>query len=259
MFQSIKYLTFFMLPHLEYIRSYLAYLWSAVYTTDLTNIFNKVPFRKEACVDPPSISQNTVKTTENSNPPTQLSVYVNSYKDKLAVFSRYTRNYTDDPKESDWKHLLNSILMEYTPLGNVLMYYDSSKDSFVYFCDRIIPYECIDTVARRYVLTYNCTKIYVDSTNPDSVLRHSVVVTNPQTDQQEKTAGAKNVLESDKVFAKLKTYRAPKKETISYTDHKINRYTYGGKIANFLFLKKNNPTKSLSYGEFKNKTKQATN
>jgi hypothetical protein len=57
----------------------------------------------------------------------------------------------------------------------------------------------------------------------------------------------------DNVFVKLKTYRAPRKENTINTVHKINRYTYGGKMANFLFLKKNNPIKKLSYLDYKNK------
>ena len=182
-----------------------------------------------------------------------MDVYVRSYKDKLAMFSGYTRKYNDEPKEADWVHLLNAQLLEYTPLGNVLMYYDSSKDTFVYFSDRILPYECINTVARRYVVTYNCTKLYLDDVNPESSSCQTSVVTNLR-DSPSGTMDSVN----DKVFAKLKTYRTPKKETIIHTSQKINRFTYGGKLMNFLFLKKTVPTKTFKYSGFKYKKSVST-
>jgi hypothetical protein len=217
---------------------------------DIVSILTKLQFEGDNDSTNLLNAMDTVKEKQEpkkeQDQPNTMEIYVKSYRDKLSSFSGYTRNYEYEPKEDDWKHLLSSILMEYTPLGNVLMYYDSSKDSFVYFSDRIIPYECIDTVARRYVLTYNCTILYIDSSNPDSASKQSIVLTNPQSDLP--VTGMK-----DNVFVKLKTYRTPRKETTSNTLHKINRYTYGGKMANFLFLKKNNTTKPLSYLDFKNK------
>jgi hypothetical protein len=240
MFQLMFDRLLIVVPYWKIIQTYLCNTLGVLY--DMVYILTKLQFE---CNDDSNLLK-PVDIVEKKEKPTQMEIYVALYKDKLSSYSGYTRNYEYEPQEADWKHLLTSILIEYTPLGNVLMYYDSSKDSFVYFSDRNIPYECIDTVARRYVLTYNCTILYIDSSNPDSACKKSIVLTHPNTNQ--------SVTElKDNVYVKLKTYRAPRKENTINTIQKINRYTYGGKMANFLFLKKNNPIKKLSYLDYKNK------
>jgi len=50
-----------------------------------------------------------------------------------------------------------------TPKGRIIMYYDFEKESFIYHCDtKDVPYLYLETVARKYALTYHCKKIVVD-------------------------------------------------------------------------------------------------
>ena len=56
----------------------------------------------------------------------------------------------------------NNILFENTPTGNVLMYYDSKRTSFIYYADTAIPYRYLESVARKYVTTYHCLYLYID-------------------------------------------------------------------------------------------------
>ena len=58
--------------------------------------------------------------------------------------------------------LKNCYIMEYTPLGNVLMIYDSERNSFRYYSDNTIPYRYLEPVGRKYVKFYNCRPIFVD-------------------------------------------------------------------------------------------------
>ena len=61
------------------------------------------------------------------------------------------------------KSLQNCVLYETTSKGNIIMYYDHSNESFTYYCDtKDVPYLYLETVARRYVITYKCKKILVD-------------------------------------------------------------------------------------------------
>jgi hypothetical protein len=60
------------------------------------------------------------------------------------------------------EQLKNSILMERTPLGNVVMYYDNSRETFIYYSDSTIPYRYLEVVARKYVVTNRCKKLYID-------------------------------------------------------------------------------------------------
>ena len=57
--------------------------------------------------------------------------------------------------------LKNSFIMEKTPLGNVIMYYNVNRESFEYFSDSTIPYRFLEVVARKYVITFQCRFIYV--------------------------------------------------------------------------------------------------
>ena len=56
----------------------------------------------------------------------------------------------------------NNILFETTPTGNVLMFYDSKRTSFIYYADTAIPYRYLESVARKYVTTYHCLHLYID-------------------------------------------------------------------------------------------------
>ena len=58
--------------------------------------------------------------------------------------------------------LKNSILMENTPLGNVVMFYDNSRETFTFYSDSTIPYRYLETIGRKYVVMNNCKRIYVD-------------------------------------------------------------------------------------------------
>jgi hypothetical protein len=51
------------------------------------------------------------------------------------------------------------LVMDFTPQGNVLMSYNTDKESFEYFSDRTIPYAFLLTVARKYVLCFDCLSL----------------------------------------------------------------------------------------------------
>lgn len=55
------------------------------------------------------------------------------------------------------------ILMENTPNGNVLMLYDSTTSSFVYYSDKVIPHRFLDTVGRKYVVLFKCKNVFIES------------------------------------------------------------------------------------------------
>ena len=61
------------------------------------------------------------------------------------------------------KSLLNNVLFEATPKGNVIMYYDYDKESFNYYCDmKDISYLYLETVVRKYAINFNCKKLVVN-------------------------------------------------------------------------------------------------
>jgi hypothetical protein len=57
---------------------------------------------------------------------------------------------------------INNYVLETTPLGNIYMRYNHNKKSFEYFSNNTIPYRYLETVCRKYVMTYRCKALFVD-------------------------------------------------------------------------------------------------
>ena len=168
--------------------------------------------------------------------------------------------------------LKNNFVMEKTPLGNVIMYWNNSRESFEFYSDNTIPYRYLETVGRKYVKTFNCRQIYVDmefelneferkqKEKQDVILKLLEDKKKMELELEQNTSFNSN-LEKKDVFAKFKNYNkesgtgkvnrgaAPPKNSIpnnnmKKADEKVllkenaNRYTCEGRIANFNFLKK---------------------
>ena len=68
----------------------------------------------------------------------------------------------------DRLHILeNSVIIENTPVGSVLMHYKYKEDDktgmFHYYSNNTIPYGFLEVVARKYVVTFNCKRLYIDT------------------------------------------------------------------------------------------------
>lgn len=60
-------------------------------------------------------------------------------------------------------NLKQSILLEMTPVGNVVMFYNSQKETFDYYCDKIVPYRFLESVSRKYVSKFDCKIVRADT------------------------------------------------------------------------------------------------
>jgi hypothetical protein len=175
--------------------------------------------------------------------------------------------------------LINNMIMENTPLGNVIMTYDNNRETFNFYSDNMIPYRYLETVARKYVITYNCRPLYIDMEEELKIYEKKML---EQDENNEKTTQPP---ESKKnVFAKFKSYNTEgktghvgkvagpqnsvqNKDTGDKTKNrkiilkdKANRYSCQGKINNFSIIKR--PEKKLlskklvmTFADFKQKSK----
>ena len=167
--------------------------------------------------------------------------------------------------------LKNCFIMEYTPLGNVLMIYDIERESFKFYSDSTIPYRYLEVVARKYVKQFGCRPIFVDMEEELKLAEDKWDKERKEKDEKEEEERRKKeesikipkpIEERKNVFAKFKSYNkesgtghvntgAPPKNSIpnkkltsqqenekTLLKDKANRYTYEGKIANFSFIKK---------------------
>jgi len=163
----------------------------------------------------------------------------------------------------EFKH---SYVMEHTPLGNVLMFYNNKKGTFEYYSDNTVPYRYLETVARKYVKIHNCRTIYFDMEEELRNYEEKLIEKEKQEQiekmRQDNEATTTAFLPKKNVFAKFKEYNKdglsgrvntapPPKNSIpskNVTDNvnkqrillkeNANRYTFEGKISNFNMLQK---------------------
>jgi len=170
-----------------------------------------------------------------------------------------------EKKEQKEEGLKSSFVIEKTPLGNVAMYYNAKRESFTYFSDSTIPYRFLEVVARKYVLTFHCTELYIIMEEELKKYEKKLeeLEKQKQLEQEKQKAENKSGPVKKNVFAKFKSYnkeagsgrvnKAPppknsipqsKINTSSENSEKVilkenaNRYTFEGRFSNFNPLKK---------------------
>jgi hypothetical protein len=171
--------------------------------------------------------------------------------------------------EKKWR---SRILIENTPRGNVIMFYDIYKRGFSYYCDQaVMPYDIMNAVAMKYVLTFHCRDLFVDS----NVIPSSKPLDEKRNEEEDKTILNQNTVKNNnQAFAKFKTYNnATKKVGISpENDKTINCFLHLGASRNWSpILKKvkpnplngfqtdlipNSSNNKISYLDYKNKMKK---
>ncbi len=151
---------------------------------------------------------NASSDDENAN----IDPILYKYEDRKGIF--------DDPAniyEKQWK---SRVMYDYTPRGNVLMYYNPYTLAFTYHSDeQTIPYTILQKMAIKYVTMYRCKDFYIDPDNRP---------TNKMLDllqKEEDAMKSKNAKINDitkvvggntsggNVYASLKDYRSPSAST----------------------------------------------
>jgi hypothetical protein len=52
------------------------------------------------------------------------------------------------------------------------MSYNPDQETFDYYSDRVVPYRHLETIARKFIKTYHCSDIYVETKTKDSCNRY---------------------------------------------------------------------------------------
>ena len=100
------------------------------------------------------------------------------------------------------EQLATCVLLETTPVGNVIMTYNVKKEVFEYYSDCTIPYRYLDTACRKYVATFACKPLYVDMNEEVKV---SEAKTKLLRESKAKEKENKDPVKNKNVFAKFKT------------------------------------------------------
>jgi len=171
------------------------------------------------------------------------------YKQRLKEWKQrelpYSQKYTlrDDGEDGKQPDITN-IILEKTPEGYVAMRYNKDEAGFEYWSDKSIPYNHLETVARRYVNTFHCFDIYINRR------KHLQEKITRLTKEIKENIEAKKKLEEEKgsgdeveeevsVFAKLSKYnkkikdKSDEKEKLTKDDYvcdEANKYIQKGKF-----------------------------
>ena len=147
---------------------------------------------------------------------------MNSNIDKVFYFKEdYTKTMRDVNNELEvkWKQ---KTLIEQTPKGNIIMFYDPYKQGFSYYSDsQPISYAVLNAVAMKYVRIYRCRDFFVDDeTTPENEPSPFIqihMVEKKKTKDSDKNSSGKSMFK-DAPFAKLKNYKKDKQSDKKDTD-----------------------------------------
>jgi|GEM_PF-6137966 len=185
--------------------------------------------------------------------------------------------------ETVWRR---RVLMESTPRGLVIMYFNAYKRGFTYFADQSIPYALINAVAMKYVVLYFCRDFFIDEMETMDLILSPLIDLYEKDAFQKKPVGDKKGEKAidiksgpflkSKHFVQKSQLQASSGGSNMYTnvastgsasksepmkEYVKNRFVYEGKICNYSLLQKYDivkaakPSKKVSpikYSDFKN-------
>lgn len=129
--------------------------------------------------------------------------------------------------------LTNNFIMDLTPIGNVVMCYDSDKESFVYYSDNVVPYRFLEALSRKYVVTFSCKSLYVnmeeqlDDATPQVAETTTIV----------KPKKTKDIIASLKNPPKPQPQQQQQQQPSKKVKIRANRYSSMGRFSNFKIIK----------------------
>tara|TARA_B110000261_G_scaffold162601_1_gene206598 strand:- start:4166 stop:4807 length:642 start_codon:yes stop_codon:yes gene_type:complete len=163
-------------------------------------------------------------------------------------------------------------VLECTPNGNVFMKYNLDNESFDYWSDyKEIPFQHLETVARKYVNIFNCADLYLceeesgdreeDSDEDSDEDSEEDSEEDIEEDSEESEESEEESKESspvnqtppdDEIFAKFKNTEKMK-EIIQEETQLINKFRYKGKLVDILEFKqrKKEEPKDVSFSSWK--------
>lgn len=116
--------------------------------------------------------------------------------------------------------LQTKIMREMTPGGEVIMTYDKETETFCYYTNQLkeISYKVLESVAQKFVITYNCKSLFIDTQ------------TRVEQQRQEQITAQEEVVVPKSVFAKFKNYNKKSSNPNVFIKEDSNHFRYRGKL-----------------------------
>jgi hypothetical protein len=202
--------------------------------------------------------------------------YEDKYKEKLNNLVKNNIEKGTEHQEPKKEYQGKTMVIESTPLGNVMMTWNKERESFIYYADVSIPYRFLETVARKYVIMNDCPELYIDMDAEIEACKKEQEDKRKLEEEDEAKKDLFTINEADgeqttpdkslkqrkrDVFAKFKVYNnesikskavnisnkkappVPRNTNVNTNEKKnvilktkANRYSCEGKLVNFPFL-----------------------
>lgn len=156
--------------------------------------------------------------------------------------------------EKEWKR---RVLINYTPRGNIIMFYDAYKGGFSYYSDNsIIPTRILNCVAMKYVMLFSCLDFFVDETTLNSNTSPLIKLLNDEDNEEiekkkkifDRLSEKTNIVTDRLPYIRKNIFKSPfilntsNSNTSSLTStqeqKRNNKYIYLGKTNNFSIIQK---------------------
>lgn len=161
---------------------------------------------------------------------------------------------TNVKNKSIVNHWRTNIMLENTPYGSIVMFYNVDKQCFSYYSDtNSIPYSILNAASMKYVLTYHCLDFFMDTKYDyeSSILLYLL-------DEEKRKEEAKKKEKTKKVGSSIDISKGPflkKKKSIINMDEKkdeqtennkkdenkleyVNKFICEGKYRDYCFIQK---------------------
>ena len=205
---------------------------------------------------------NKTKTLESDNE--EELEFEEEYKQELEAVTEWKEEFTED----ELKELREYNIYIETPNGDVIMFYDYENEAFHYYSDsKTHTFKALETVARKYVLDYDCKALYHDMDKELEELKEKAEAeAEAEKAEAEKEEAEKEEAEKEpdsvgwNPFANFRNYKTEKKENNTIEiKKKINKFKYLGRIDEYKNNCNENEKKQdfveIDYSSYKKKNK----
>lgn len=202
---------------------------------------------------------------------TRLSEFKSKFRELIAKTIEQVERDAEEKSytnmiENKLNGFINNYIIETTPVGNVIMRYNNDKKSFEYFSNHSVPYRYLETIGRKYILTYKCKDIFIDM--DEEVEKANKLNEMKKNDKSDKSIENKKLLIkpiNSASILKNKNVEPPPNRTsqtivnpinnIEMAVKNANRYTWEGRFNDFKIIKceKKFNSNNISFSEFKTK------
>ena len=89
-----------------------------------------------------------------------IEIYINKITKRYEMHNKEESE--EQKKDETEKQLVNkhNYIMEYTPLGYVIMNYSNDKQGFEYYSNRSLPYRLLEALSKKFVMVFGCKELY---------------------------------------------------------------------------------------------------